>query len=468
VADTPFGASIYDPFQRAVASSNVAINAADHGVTAASDDIGPALKDIRDRFDSQGGTIIFPTGQALRCKEPIEIKRGLIDIGGTMQFGQAILFDLTTYAGPLPKYAFILGDAINDPDANTSYDFNTLRNMRIDVTGGEGGILLKRANISKLLDLSITGTGSSYGIRAIASDDSVIISRCLVGYGGVASQPSIGVSIEDGSHQCSITESSIHGLSEAIRTFNSVGLRILNNDNIAASAQTPGVFKTIRIMVDQPVPAWLTWLPGNAAFGIRIKDNIFEPGDLAPLGTTTLYDVYLGDGVPSVHAIMDVECEGNTHLGTAYATRVAYVIDHGDGVYVRPGQFYGVLDRLVHVKAPSVNHVVEARRLATYNTGGLVAGNFILDESAPGAGLVIDDSLGSGFRQFSGSFVMVNGSPIYFRNVGDSDSFILNNTSSSPRWQTLPTYADNAAAVAAGLSIGSQYKTATGELRIVV
>jgi hypothetical protein len=32
----------------------------------------------------------------------------------------------------------------------------------------------------------------------------------------------------------------------------------------------------------------------------------------------------------------------------------------------------------------------------------------------------------------------------------------------------LPTYADNAAAVAGGLSINDVYKTATGELRIVI
>ena len=32
----------------------------------------------------------------------------------------------------------------------------------------------------------------------------------------------------------------------------------------------------------------------------------------------------------------------------------------------------------------------------------------------------------------------------------------------------LPTYADNAAAVAGGLSVNDVYKTATGELRIVI
>lgn len=31
-----------------------------------------------------------------------------------------------------------------------------------------------------------------------------------------------------------------------------------------------------------------------------------------------------------------------------------------------------------------------------------------------------------------------------------------------------PTYADNAAAVAGGLSVGQMYKTAAGELRVVV
>lgn len=36
------------------------------------------------------------------------------------------------------------------------------------------------------------------------------------------------------------------------------------------------------------------------------------------------------------------------------------------------------------------------------------------------------------------------------------------------RFQTLGTYADNAAAVAGGLSVNDVYKTATGELRIVV
>jgi len=34
--------------------------------------------------------------------------------------------------------------------------------------------------------------------------------------------------------------------------------------------------------------------------------------------------------------------------------------------------------------------------------------------------------------------------------------------------ETPPTYADNAAAVTGGLAVGSFYKTATGEVRIVV
>ncbi|NJL06756.1 MAG: hypothetical protein HC911_18015 [Chloroflexaceae bacterium] len=33
---------------------------------------------------------------------------------------------------------------------------------------------------------------------------------------------------------------------------------------------------------------------------------------------------------------------------------------------------------------------------------------------------------------------------------------------------TLPTYADNAAAVSGGLAVGTLYKTATGDVRIVV
>ena len=35
-------------------------------------------------------------------------------------------------------------------------------------------------------------------------------------------------------------------------------------------------------------------------------------------------------------------------------------------------------------------------------------------------------------------------------------------------WAALPTYADNAAAVAGGLAVGTPYKTATGETRVVV
>ena len=38
----------------------------------------------------------------------------------------------------------------------------------------------------------------------------------------------------------------------------------------------------------------------------------------------------------------------------------------------------------------------------------------------------------------------------------------------SPTFSKLPTYADNALAIAAGLKAGNVYKTATGELRIVV
>lgn len=37
-----------------------------------------------------------------------------------------------------------------------------------------------------------------------------------------------------------------------------------------------------------------------------------------------------------------------------------------------------------------------------------------------------------------------------------------------PRLSALPTYADNAAAVAGGLAVGDLYKTATGELRVRV
>lgn len=99
--------------------------------------------------------------------------------------------------------------------------------------------------------------------------------------------------------------------------------------------------------------------------------------------------------------------------------------------------------------------------------------------------LIIDNPSGSGAVEVSGTtnafidlkspnsddFDMrlgTNGAGGYISTSGNTNILLSPGGSGNVRIENIKTYANNAAAIAGGLSVNSVYQTATGELRIVV
>jgi hypothetical protein len=93
-------------------------------------------------------------------------------------------------------------------------------------------------------------------------------------------------------------------------------------------------------------------------------------------------------------------------------------------------------------------------------------------QTAGGRDHTVCDDGGTAFGLFS-EYTTVQADPVMFQvgigsSAGNRKNGVTVRKSGKVEAKNLPTYADNAAALAGGLVAGNIYKTATGELRIVV
>lgn len=362
----------------APAISGAFINAVDKGVRADADDNGPAIKDVIDDIDSQGATIVLPEHPSLayRFKRPTQINKNRVSLIGIGQQGPAVLYDLTAYAGPLPKHGFILGDPSVDPSAGNGREGNWLGHMRVNVEGGVCAVYAQRANAGRITNLTITGAGLAYGIRQIAGDSRFRIEDNIIGNANSASAPDIGISVENGANQTEIFDNIVTTNAVCVEVFNSVGVK-MRGGTVGCYVNGAGNFYGLRIRNDQPVPPWLTWIFGGIGAKFWCEDVWFEDGEA--LGAT-IYNIYIGYGAPTANAFVGAEINSPLFLGTTVATHRPIWIDYADGASVKGLLTWaGTIEQLIMVTANSNRAVLDHNSPSTFNQTAPTSGSLVVD-----------------------------------------------------------------------------------------
>lgn len=322
-------------------------------------------------------TLYFPpTANGYLCKSPLVVNKNFMTLAGAGYYQTVMLFDLSAYAGSYPSYYIILGDSLSTPDANVTSQGNCVRDMRIVGTGGTGAILAWRSTNSKIENVSIVGTSLTYGIRVVASDSRFRIMDCNIGNSNAASAPSIAISIENGSNQTVIEGCIALGGTTCIQVFNSVGTQITNNLAIGAWVGAASSYYGIRIRNDQAVPAYLTWINANVGGNIQITNNWFEPNDHAG---ATIYDIFVGDGSPTVHAITGTVVRDNFFLASSSATRYNVHVDYADQTVVDTVAYWGTVTKLLNVTSHATLTKYDIQTQSAYNTTSTAESDLIAD-----------------------------------------------------------------------------------------
>jgi hypothetical protein len=319
-----------------------------------------------------------PTASGYLCKSPLVINQSFTALVGPDYLQTPMTFDLSAYAGALPKYCIILGDSLHDPTAGGGVQGNAVRNLRITAIGATGGILAQRSNLSKIESNVINGAGLTYGIRAIACDSQFTIRDNAIGTVSAATAPTIPISIENGSNQTRVVGNTAIGASASVQVFNSIGVSIDHNPNIGLWVTAASSYYGIKILNDQAVPSWLTWIGPNTGANIHISDNWFEPGDHAG---ATIYDIYVGSGVPTVHAIPGTVIRDNYFLGTSSATRYPMYIDYADQTVIGPATYWGTVTKLLNITSHASLTKYDLQTQTSFNTSGGVTDALLIADA---------------------------------------------------------------------------------------
>ena len=119
----------------------------------------------------------------------------------------------------------------------------------------------------------------------------------------------------------------------------------------------------------------------------------------------------------------------------------------------------------IGVSSPTEKLHVAGRVLTTSLLVDSSSGNGIIEVGGP-TGAYID--LKSPYSDDLDMRLGINGDGGYISTSDNTNILLLPGGSGNVRIENIKTYANNAAAIAGGLSVNSVYQTATGELRIVV